>query len=165
MSSRAEPPFPIERLRGRGHVLEIAGSDLLFTEDEVAEVVARVTGEPDPGTAAHLYRLTDGWPAAVRLAVEALRATVPDEREAVLDRARQPGGSVYRYLAAEVLAAEPEEVRRLIAVVARAGFAYGRFCEQLGVPRAAEILRSLARRGSSSRAVVSASGGSRSARS
>ena len=147
VSSRAEPPFPIERLRGRGHVLEIAGSDLLFTEDEVAEVVARVTGEPDPGTAAHLYRLTDGWPAAVRLAVEALRATVPDEREAVLDRARQPGGSVYRYLAAEVLAAEPEEVRRLIAVVARAGFAYGRFCEQLGVPRAAEILRSLARRG------------------
>jgi ATP/maltotriose-dependent transcriptional regulator MalT len=120
VSSRAEPPFPIERLRGQGAVLELAGADLAFTEEEVAELVARVTSEADPGTAARLYTLTAGWPAAVRLAVEALRATVPAEREAVLDRARQPGGSVYRYLAAEVLAAEPDEVRRLISVVARA---------------------------------------------
>jgi ATP/maltotriose-dependent transcriptional regulator MalT/DNA-binding SARP family transcriptional activator len=147
VSSCTEPPFPIERLRGRGHVLEISGSDLSFTEEEVAEVVARFTGEPDPGTAARLYRLTEGWPAAVRLAVEALRATLPDERQAVLDRAGQPGGSVYSYLASEVLAAQPDEVRRLIAVVARAGFASARFCEQLGVPKAAESLRSLARRG------------------
>ena len=147
VSSRAEAPFPIERLRGQGAVLELAGADLAFTEEEVAELVARVTGEADPGTAVRLHRLTAGWPAAVRLAVEALRATVPAEREAVLDRARQPGGSVYRYLAAEVLAAEPGEVKRLISVVARAGLAAPRFCEELGLARAGEILRSLARRG------------------
>ncbi|HTW07779.1 MAG TPA: BTAD domain-containing putative transcriptional regulator [Acidimicrobiales bacterium] len=147
VSSRVEPPFAIERLRGRGQVLELSGSDLSFTKGEVAEVVTMVTGEADPGVAARLYQLTEGWPAAVRLAAEALRAVEPAERDGVLDRARQPGGSVYRYLAAEVLAAEPEEVRRLIAVVAQAGFASARFCEQLGVPKAAEILRSLARRG------------------
>jgi ATP/maltotriose-dependent transcriptional regulator MalT/DNA-binding SARP family transcriptional activator len=147
VSSRAEPPFPIERLRGQGHVLELAGSDLSFTEEEVAELVALTIGEPDPNVAGLLYKLTHGWPAAVRLAVEALQRTTPAEREPVLERARQPGGSVYRYLAGEVLAAAPEEVRRLIAVAARAGFASAPFCEQFGVPRPAEVLRSLARRG------------------
>ena len=113
----------------------------------MAELVARATGDEARATAARLYKLTEGWPAAVRLAVEAVRAAGPVEPEAVLDRPSQPGGSVYRYLANEVLAAEPDEVRRLIAVVARAGFASPRFCAQLGIPSAAEILRSLARRG------------------
>src|SRR5581483_9582189 len=48
---------------------------------------------------------------------------------------------------AEVLAAEPADVRRLIAVVARAGFASAQFCEQFGMAKASEILASLARRG------------------
>lgn len=147
VSSRAEPPFPIQRLRGQGHVLELAGSDLSFTEEEVAELLARAIGEPDPSIAGRLYKLTHGWPAAVRLAVEALQRAAPAERELVLERARQPGGSVYRYLAAEVLATEPDEVRRLMAVAARADFASAPLCEQFGVPRAAESLRSLARRG------------------
>jgi DNA-binding SARP family transcriptional activator/ATP/maltotriose-dependent transcriptional regulator MalT len=147
VSSRAEPPFPIERLRGQGHVLELAGSDLSFTEEEVAELVALLIAGPGPNVAGRLYKLTHGWPAAVRLAVEALQRTDPSERELVLERARQPGGSVYRYLAGEVLAGEPDEVRRLMAVAARAGFASAPFCEQFGVPRAAGILRSLAQRG------------------
>jgi DNA-binding SARP family transcriptional activator/Tfp pilus assembly protein PilF len=94
-----------------------------------------------------LHDLTGGWPAAVRLAIEALLAAPLSERGAALDRLRQPGGTLYRYLAAEVLGSEPEEVRRLIAVVARAGLAAPALCEALGIADAANILRSLARRG------------------
>jgi DNA-binding SARP family transcriptional activator len=147
LSSRAGPPFPIERLRGQGQVLEVGGADLAFTADEVEELVRGVTGDGDATTATSLHQLTDGWPAAVRLAVEALRSAPRDERGTVLERLRQPGGALYRYLAGEVLATEPEEVRRLIAVVARTGFAAPALCEELGIKGAAEILRSLARRG------------------
>lgn len=147
LSSRTAPPFPIERMRGQGQVLELAGADLSFTAGEVAELVRHLAGDAGTATASSLHALTDGWPAAVRLTIEALRAVPMDERSSVLQRLRQPGGALYRYLAGEVLASEPDDVRRLIAIVARTGFAAPRLCEELGMKGAAEMLSSLAQRG------------------
>jgi ATP/maltotriose-dependent transcriptional regulator MalT/DNA-binding SARP family transcriptional activator len=147
VSSRVELPFPIERLRGRGQVLELGGADLAFSEAEVTELFGRLTDDEDPATAAMLHDLTGGWPAAVRLAIESLRGVPLSHRRQALDRLRQPGGTLYRYLAAEVLGSQPEEVRRLIATVARTGLAAPALCETLGLTGAADILRSLAKRG------------------
>jgi DNA-binding SARP family transcriptional activator/Tfp pilus assembly protein PilF len=147
ISSRTEPPFAIDRLRGRGQVLELTGTELSFDESEVAALVAKHVGEPARPISNYLHALTDGWPAAVRLGVEALRNVAPEDRFGALERLRRPGGSLYGYLAAEVLGAEPEQVRRLISIVARTGFAAPGLCEELGVTGAADVLRSLARRG------------------
>ncbi|HUC13235.1 MAG TPA: hypothetical protein VMS00_02165, partial [Acidimicrobiales bacterium] len=147
LSSRTAPPFPIERLRGQGQVLELEGADLSFTAEDVAELVRHLTGEDDAATAQAIHQLTEGWPAAVRLAIEALRPVPLPERASALQRLRQPGGALYRYLAAEVLAAEPDEVRRLIAIVARTGFAAPRLCEDLELKGATEMMRSLAQQG------------------
>ena len=147
LGSRMDPPFAIERLRGRGQVLELGGRDLAFSEAEVAAMVERQQLGGSPAVTARLHRLTDGWPAAVRLAVEALGNVGADQHEEMLDRLALPEGTLFGYLSSEVLGALPDEARRLISIVATAGFAAPELCERLQVAGAAEVLRSLARRG------------------
>lgn len=147
LSSRTELPFPIERLRGQGHVLEIAGVDLAFDVEETRALLAAVTGDDDAETAAALHAATGGWPAAVRLAVETLRDTPPERRAAALERIRKPGGALFAYLATEVFAHEAPEVERLVRLVAPLERFNAELCEALGLAGAGEILGSLARRG------------------
>lgn len=147
IASRSEIPFPIERLRGQGQVLEITGSDLAFDVDETAYLLEVLTGTTDEATAAELQRATGGWPAAVRLAVESLRGHPPDARARGLARIRQPGGQLYAYLASEVFAHESPEVQQLVRMVAPLERFTAEMCEALGVERAGEILDSLGRRG------------------
>jgi ATP/maltotriose-dependent transcriptional regulator MalT/DNA-binding SARP family transcriptional activator len=145
LSSRSELPFRIDRLRGQGQVLELGSADLAFDEHEVAQLLATVGGDDD--TAAALFKVSAGWPAAVRLAVEALRDVPPPERPHALEQMGRPGSSLFAYLAAEVFAREPPEVRDLVRVVARVERFTPELCEALGVEQAADTLASLARRG------------------
>ena len=147
LASRLELPFPIERLRGQGQVLELAGADLVFDASETGTLLASLAGAADAETAVELQAATGGWPAAVRLAVEALREVPPAERHPTLARIRRPGGPLLAYLAAEVFAHEPPEVETLVRTVAPLERFTAPLCEALGVPAAAETLRALARRG------------------
>lgn len=147
LASRAEPPFSIARLRGRGEVLELDANDLAFTEGEVAELVSATLGENAVSIAAALQEATHGWPAEIRLAVEALRAIPSGERSAALSRLRRTEGPLLSYLAEEVLDAEPEEVRELLSRVAWFDRVNPSLCEALGLPQAHDTLASLARRG------------------
>ena len=145
--SRSELPFPIERLRGQGHVLELSSSDLAFDIEETQALLETLMHGGDTATAAELQRATGGWPAAARLAVEALRGVPPADRPAALDRIRRPEGALIAYLASEVFAQERPEVETLVRTVAPLERFTAGVCEQLGVEDAARILRSLARRG------------------
>ena len=147
LASRAELPFPIERLRGRGQVLEITGADLAFDVGETAALLADRAGDNDMATATALHRATGGWPAAVRLAVETLGETPPEQRSDALERIRRPGGPLFAYLAAEVFAHEPPEVEELVTAVAPLERFTPELCEALGIEAAREILDSLAKRG------------------
>jgi ATP/maltotriose-dependent transcriptional regulator MalT/DNA-binding SARP family transcriptional activator len=143
LTSRAELPFGVDRLRGRGQLLEIGAADLAFTEGEVAELLL---GESS-ALADDVVALTDGWPAAVRLAAEALR-TIPHEgHRTALTRLRRSGGPLYSYLAAEVLEREPPEIQELLAIVAALGRFTPELLEALGVTDASNAVTSLARRG------------------
>jgi ATP/maltotriose-dependent transcriptional regulator MalT/DNA-binding SARP family transcriptional activator len=147
VSSREEPPFPIERLRGRGQVLDVDAAALAFTEAEVEEVLTSALGEAAPRTARQLHELTAGWPAAVRLAAEALGAAPAEERGQVLDRLRRPEGALFGYLAREVFAPADRGVRALLQRAAHLDRFSAGLCEALGVEDAAEHLHALARRG------------------
>ncbi|MGA8488611.1 MAG: tetratricopeptide repeat protein, partial [Gaiella sp.] len=139
--------FPVERLRGQGQVLEITGSQLAFDVDETATLLMQLTGAADPAVAAELHRLTGGWPAAVRLAVESLRGVDPGDMPAALERMRRTGGPLLAYLAAEVFASEDPRVAELVARVAPLDRFTAELCDALGIEGADETLRSLARRG------------------
>jgi DNA-binding SARP family transcriptional activator len=147
LASRTELPFPIERLRGQGQVLELAGADLVFDAGETATLLASLAGAADAETAVELQQATGGWPAAVRLAVEALREVPPVDRRRTLERIRRPGGPLLAYLAAEVFAHELPEVEELVRTVAPLERFTPPLCEALGQPGAAETVRALARRG------------------
>lgn len=134
IASRTPAPFRVERLRGRGQLLEIDGATLAFTDDETAAVLQTVLGAGETELAEVLHAAVQGWPAAARLAGEALRVVPPAERDSRLRRALRPGGPVFDYLAEEVFGSETEDVRRLVAVAAILPAVSAELCAELGVP-------------------------------
>jgi LuxR family maltose regulon positive regulatory protein len=73
LSSRAEPPLRIARLRAEGAILEIGPGDLSLTAAEAASLLRAagiVLGEDE---VAELHRRTEGWPAGLYLAALYLR--------------------------------------------------------------------------------------------
>ena len=107
VAGRDRPPFPIERLRARGDVATISADALTFTIDEVRELAAELGASGEPGLAERIAELTGGWPAAVRLAIEAFRSGVPVNAPS----STTPGDrELFDYLAEDVFAGEPAEV-------------------------------------------------------
>ncbi|MEV5965761.1 tetratricopeptide repeat protein [Kribbella sp. NPDC051952] len=147
VASRSPMPFGIDRLRGRGQVLEIDATALAFTVAETRDVLERVLGEGTEELAEPLQSAVQGWPAAVRLAVEALRTAPAEERGTRLRRALRSDGPLYDYLAEEVFAAEPPAVRRLVAAVAVLPRFGSALCKAIGLTDSAETLQQLRMRG------------------
>lgn len=147
LSSRSDPPFPVGRLRGRGQVMDIGPAQLRFEPDEVRALLEALLEGADPVLAERVHAMTEGWPAAVRLAAEALRGVPEEEWPRTLEGVRRPGGPLFAYLAEEVFSREPEEVRDLVRVAA----AFDRFspalCEALGVQSPEKTIEGLLRRG------------------
>lgn len=146
LGSRTEPPFPIARLRGHGQVLELEASELAFTPEETAVLLERLLGHGARDLAAAVHQLTAGWPAAVRLAAEALRPAGRSPGSA-LERLHRPGGPLFTYLVEEVFAEEPPAARKLVQRVAPLQRFTVELCTHLGVPDAQPTLERLARRG------------------
>jgi ATP/maltotriose-dependent transcriptional regulator MalT/DNA-binding SARP family transcriptional activator len=147
MAARRDPPFSIERLRGRGQVLELAGPTLAFDEAEVAELLTGLLGESAAPLAPLLRAATGGWPAAVRLAAEALQGTPPERWEAAVGRLARREGPIDSYLAEEVFGNEPPEVSALVRAVAPLEGFTAELAEALGVERAREHVAAIDRRG------------------
>jgi ATP/maltotriose-dependent transcriptional regulator MalT/DNA-binding SARP family transcriptional activator len=115
IASRRPVVFPISRLRLDGHVAEIAPDALSFTRDEVEQILQASFGDEALALADELHRQTSGWPAAVRLAVQALSVSSDPSR---LELAPADRGPMYEYLAEEVVEAEQDEVVGLLRVAA-----------------------------------------------
>ncbi|MGH2710431.1 MAG: tetratricopeptide repeat protein [Actinomycetota bacterium] len=145
IASRSEPPFSIQRLRGRGQVLEIRGPQLSFGLEEV-EVILRASAIEPEGLAEPLHEMTGGWPAAVRMAAEMLGTTEQGDRASALKRLARPEGPLFDYLAEEVLRSESREVHDLLARVAFLDRFSPELCRALGIEGAEELLARLLRR-------------------
>lgn len=147
LASRSEVPFPVERLRGQGEVLDLGPAQLSFSVDELRALLIQAVGAEIEGLAEPLHEATAGWPAAIRLGLEAIGAAGPERAGEVLSGLRSPTGPLFAYLAEEVFAREPEEVREVLRRVAP----FDRFsidlCAALGLEGATTVLGSLARRG------------------
>ena len=112
--SRAELPFSLERLRGRGVVTEIHAPDLAFDVSDVEALLRQTTGEGAPRLAERVWEHTGGWPTPVHCAVELLRMIPADQRMDALAGLCQPGQRLHSYLAEEVVGAAPEWVQQLL---------------------------------------------------
>jgi LuxR family maltose regulon positive regulatory protein len=114
IGSRSLPQLGLARLRVRGQLVEIDVGRLRFTSQEIADFFAqrprarRLSVEQ----LSRLHEKTEGWVAAVWLAWIALeRADDPDE---FLRRFSGSDRAVADYLAEEVLAHQPQDVRNFL---------------------------------------------------
>ncbi len=147
LSSRSAPPFGTQRLRGQGQVVDITGAELAMTRGEVGALVGRTLDTDAEALGGALFALTSGWPAAVRLAIEALRDVSPADRMGAVERLRRADGPLLSYLAEEVFTRRDRRVRNLVASVAPLErFTIG-LCEAIGLPRPEETVAQLEHRG------------------
>jgi LuxR family maltose regulon positive regulatory protein len=113
LASRVEPPLPLARLRARGQLLELRAADLRFTPKETATLLRETIGLDLPAsTVAVLAARTEGWAAGLRLAALSLRGHhQPDAFVAGFSGSNR---YVLDYLAEEVLARQPDQVREFL---------------------------------------------------
>lgn len=75
ITSRAEPPLPLSRLRARGQLLELGLDALKFTLEETDHFLNQVMGLNLPAQdVTRLHTLTEGWATGLQLAALALQA-------------------------------------------------------------------------------------------
>lgn len=147
VTTRQALPFPVQRMRAHGEVIDIDGADLVLERGAVARLLRDRCGVVPDDLVDAVAKLTGGWPAAVRLATEAMRGTEPHRRMEAIERLASPGGAVYGYLAEEVFASEGPEVHMLIGHAALLDRFTVDLLAHLGVPDAGRTLADLARRG------------------
>ncbi len=116
VTTRADPPLPLPRLRARGELVEIRAADLRFTPEEAEEFLNQVMGLGLSGPlVGALESRTEGWAAGLQLAALSARGRTGDEdREEFVAAFSGSHRFVLDYLVEEVLATQPEPVRRFL---------------------------------------------------
>jgi LuxR family maltose regulon positive regulatory protein len=112
LGTRTDPSLPMSRLRARGELVEIRAADLRFTDAEAASYLQHAGVDLDPAEAAILDARTEGWAAALQLAVLSLqnRADVSDFLAGFAGDDR----FIVDYLVEEVLSRQPQEIRKFL---------------------------------------------------
>jgi LuxR family maltose regulon positive regulatory protein len=113
LATRADPPFPLARLRAQGRLTEVRMADLRFGATETRLFLQDVMGlDLPPEAIATLERSTEGWIAGLQLAALSLqgRADVSAFMVAFSGSHR----FVLDYLSEEVLARQPTSVQQFL---------------------------------------------------
>jgi LuxR family maltose regulon positive regulatory protein len=113
IATRADPALPLARLRARGELIEVRGSDLRFTPDEAAAYLneAMELGLAERDVAA-LEGRTEGWIAALQLAALSIRGR--DDVAGFIAGFAGDDRYIVDYLVEEVLHRQPEPVRSFL---------------------------------------------------
>jgi LuxR family maltose regulon positive regulatory protein len=139
LSSRADPPLPLARLRTHGQLIELRESDLRFTPDEAAELLRALVGPELPERAvATLEERTEGWAAGLQLAALALQdgGDVDKLVEGFSGRHR----FVRDFLAEEVLDRQPQELRTFLLETSVLERLSGGLCDAITGRRDSQVL-------------------------
>jgi LuxR family maltose regulon positive regulatory protein len=113
ISTRADPPVALSRLRARGQLTELRSDDLRFTSEETAIFMNTAMGlDLTPADVEALEVRTEGWIVGLQLAALTLRGRA-DAQEFI---AGFTGSHHYilEYLTEEVLARQTEPVRQFL---------------------------------------------------
>ncbi len=119
MTTRADPPLPLSRLRARAELVELRAADLRFTEDEARAFLNDVmTLGLEPEQVAALAARTEGWAAGLQLAALSIAPTEAGPDVATVGRFVDAFTGSHRYvldyLVEEVLDRQPTDVRTFL---------------------------------------------------
>ncbi|WP_116998653.1 LuxR C-terminal-related transcriptional regulator [Desertimonas flava] len=128
VASRADPPWPLARLRSRGELLEVRGADLRFTTEEAGTYLNGSMGlDLAAVDVATLGERTEGWIAALQLAALSMRDR--DDTARFVHSFAGTDRFVVDYLAEEVLERQPPDVRSFLLQTAVLGRLCGPLCD------------------------------------
>jgi DNA-binding SARP family transcriptional activator len=147
-ASRVRPDFNLPRLHVSGDLLQIEGDDLRFRSWEVERLFRDFYRDPVPPTElAVLARRTEGWAAGLQLFHLATRGKSADERRRILGGVGSSTRLLRDYLARNVLAELPDDLRRFLVDTCVLVRLTGDLCDELLDRRgSALLLEELARR-------------------
>ena len=116
VATRSDPPLPLARLRSRGQLTEVRATDLRFTAQEASDFLNEVMGlDLTMADVEALDDRTEGWAAGLQLAGLSLRGRAgPGDVSAFIEAFTGSNRFVVDYLADEVLAQQPAEVREFL---------------------------------------------------
>ncbi len=143
IASRADPPLPMARLRGRNQLSEFRASDLSFTTNETTEFFNRVmTLGLSMDDITMLESRTEGWIAGLQLAALSIqgRKDIPAFIKAFSGDDRH----IVDYLAEEVFNRQPEHVRNFLLQTSVLNRLSGSLCDAVtGQKNSQQILSEL----------------------
>ena len=118
MTTRADPPLPLSRLRARGELVEVRAADLRFTNTEAEVFLNEVMQLAlEPTLVAALESRTEGWAAGLQLAALSARTHAGSTDSSAAAFIEAFSGShrfVLDYLIEDVLAGQPDDVRAFL---------------------------------------------------
>ena len=149
IGGRVTPGLNLSRMRVAGQLLEIGPDDLRFRAWEVEQLYRDVYRDPvPPGILADLTRRTEGWAAGLQLFHLASAGKSADERRRLLAGVGSQSRMVREYLARNVLAELPPELREFLRETCVLGRLSGPLCDRLlGTTGSVALLEELVRRG------------------
>lgn len=145
LASRADPAFPLARLRARGQVVEIREADLRLRADEATGFLSGVMGltlsEED---IACLETRTEGWIAGLQLAALSLRRH--DNVSAFIQTFTGSHRFIQDYVQEEILAPLSDSRQRFLLQISVLERMNAELCQALtGEPNSQQILAELER--------------------
>jgi len=111
--TRADPPMPLARMRGRGHLAETRQADLCFTSEEALEYLNQIMGlsitQQDVDT---LNRHTEGWIVGLQMAAISMSELADSSN--FIQEFTGSNRYILDYLVEEVLERQPPSVQTFL---------------------------------------------------
>ena len=108
VTTRRDPPWPLQRLRLAGLMTEVRAGDLAFRADEAGALFAQLHVDLEPSQVERLVERTEGWAAGLRLV--ALHLHGREDVDAAVAAFSGDDHSVAGYLVTEVLDQQAPEL-------------------------------------------------------
>jgi LuxR family maltose regulon positive regulatory protein len=145
ISSRADPPLPLARLRSRGELAEVRADELRFNPEEASRFLTQVMGlDVSESDVAVLEARTEGWAAGLQLAGLSMRGQ--DDPRAFIDAFAGSHRYVVDYLLEEVLRRQPDDVTQFLLDTAVLAQMSGPLCDAVtGRSDSGQMLETLER--------------------
>jgi LuxR family maltose regulon positive regulatory protein len=128
LSSRADPPWPLSRMRALGEMAEIRANDLRFTPEEVTTFLNDVMGfDLSPADIKLLESRTEGWIAGLQMAAISMQG-----RKDLSGFIKALSGShrfIMDYLVEEVIDKQSREIQEFLLKTSILGRMNGPLCD------------------------------------
>lgn len=132
IATRADPPLPIPRLRGRGQLAELRLNDLRFTADEAAAFLENFGLKLVAEDITALNARAEGWAAGLQMAAASMQGQ--HDVSGFIQSFTGSSHHILDYLVEEVLQRQPEHIQAFLLQTSILDRLCGSLCDAVSGP-------------------------------